>query len=159
MTRIKLLNQSCKTRLSSEEIKQWVIRIFFYEKSWQGRNDAWQLTISEYHIHHQRSVINHQFIIGLTMKYDRVTAIWLYDLFPFVRMNISLDCYTYPIWYILVWFFTLTHWGLVTPFGDIDPGQHWLRQWLVALQHQAITWANVDLSSVRSSGIHLRAIS
>ena len=22
---------------------------------------------------------------------------------------------------------TLTHWGLVTPFGDIDLGQHWLR--------------------------------
>ena len=21
----------------------------------------------------------------------------------------------------------LTHWGLVTPFGDINPGQHWLR--------------------------------
>ena len=21
----------------------------------------------------------------------------------------------------------LTHWGLVTPFGDIDLGQHWLR--------------------------------
>ena len=22
---------------------------------------------------------------------------------------------------------TLTHWGLVMPFGDIDLGQHWLR--------------------------------
>ena len=22
---------------------------------------------------------------------------------------------------------SLTHWGLVTPFGDIDLGQHWLR--------------------------------
>ena len=53
----------------------------------------------------------------------------------------------------------LTHWGLVTPIGDIDLGQHWLRQWLVALRHLAITWTNVDLSSVRSSGIHLRAIS
>ena len=50
-------------------------------------------------------------------------------------------------------------WGLVTPFGDIDLGQHWLRKWLVAWRHQAITWTNVDLSSVRSSGIYLRAIS
>ena len=24
-------------------------------------------------------------------------------------------------------FWVLTHWGLVTPFGDIDLGQHWLR--------------------------------
>ena len=53
----------------------------------------------------------------------------------------------------------LTHCGLVTPFGDIDLGQHWLRQWLGAWRHQAITWTNVALSSVRFSGIHLRAIS
>ena len=31
--------------------------------------------------------------------------------------------------------------------------------WLVAWRHQAITWTNVDLSSIRSSDIHLRAIS
>ena len=36
-------------------------------------------------------------------------------------------------------------------------GQHWFRQWLVA-RHQAITWTNVDLSSVKSCGIHLRAV-
>ena len=47
--------------------------------------------------------------------------------------------------------FSLTHWGLVTPFGDINLGQHW--------RHQAITWTNVDLSSARSSYIHLMAIS
>ena len=33
-----------------------------------------------------------------------------------------------------------------------------LAQWLVAWRHQAITWTNVDLSSVRSCSIHLRAI-
>ena len=38
----------------------------------------------------------------------------------------------------------LTHCGLVTPYGDIDLGQHSSRQWLVAWQHQAITWTNVD---------------
>ena len=53
---------------------------------------------------------------------------------------------------------TLTQWGLVMSFGDIDLGQHWLRQWLVTWRHQAITWTNVDLIS-KSSGIHLRAIS
>ena len=52
-----------------------------------------------------------------------------------------------------------THWGLVMLFGDIDLGQHWFRQWLVAWRHQAITWTNVDLSSGRFCGIHLRAIS
>ena len=33
--------------------------------------------------------------------------------------------------------------------------QHWLRQWLDAWRHQAITWTNVNVSSVRSSGIRM----
>ena len=53
----------------------------------------------------------------------------------------------------------LTHWGQVMPYGDRDLGHHWLREWLVAWRHQPITWTSVDLSSVRSSDIHLRAIS
>ena len=53
----------------------------------------------------------------------------------------------------------LTHWGIVTPYGDIELGQHWLRLWLDAWQHQAITWTNVDLSSVRSTQIFLGIIS
>ena len=40
----------------------------------------------------------------------------------------------------------LTHCGLMTQYGDRDLGQRWLRYWLVAWQHQAITWTNVDLS-------------
>ena len=47
----------------------------------------------------------------------------------------------------------------MTPYGDRDLGQHWLRQWLVAWWHQAITWTNVDWSSAKSSDIHIRAIS
>ena len=53
----------------------------------------------------------------------------------------------------------LTHWGLVTPYGVGDLGQHWIRQWLVAWRHQVITWTNVDWSSVKSSDIHIRVIS
>ena len=40
----------------------------------------------------------------------------------------------------------LTHWGLVTPYGERDLGQYWLRQWLVAWWYQAITWTSVDSS-------------
>ena len=47
----------------------------------------------------------------------------------------------------------LTHCGLVTADGDRYLDQHWLRQSL------AITWTNVDRSTVKSIGIHLRAIS
>ena len=48
----------------------------------------------------------------------------------------------------------------MTPYGGIDLGQHWLRELLAAAwRHQAITWTNVDLSSVRSCCIHLRVIS
>ena len=56
--------------------------------------------------------------------------------------------------------FHSTHCGILTPYGYICRGQHWLRSWLVAWQHQAITWTDVDLSSsIRSCGIHLWALS
>ena len=42
----------------------------------------------------------------------------------------------------------LTHCDLVMPCGDIDLGQNWFRQWIVAWRHQTITWTNVDLGSV-----------
>ena len=48
----------------------------------------------------------------------------------------------------------LTHCGLVMPYGDIDLGQHWLRHWLVAWQHQTITWTSIDISSKVFCGIH-----
>ena len=61
-----------------------------------------------------------------------------------------------PIWHTNV---SLTHCGLVTPYGGRDLGQHWCSKWLVAWRHQPITWTNVDLSSIRSHYVHLRAIS
>ena len=51
----------------------------------------------------------------------------------------------------------LTHCGPLTPYGGRDLGQRWLRWCLVAWRHQAITWTNVDLSSLRSRAVHLRA--
>ena len=53
----------------------------------------------------------------------------------------------------------LIHYYLVLLYGDIAQGQHWLRWWLVAWRHQAITWTNVVFSLVMISGVYLRAIS
>ena len=53
----------------------------------------------------------------------------------------------------------LSHCGLLTPSVDIDLGQRWLREWLVAWCHQAIIETNFDLSLVKLYGTHLRAIS
>ena len=36
--------------------------------------------------------------------------------------------------------------------------KHWFKYWLAAWRHQAITWSNVDLSSVGSCAIHPMAI-
>ena len=47
----------------------------------------------------------------------------------------------------------------VSAYGIRDLGQQWFRSWLVAWWHQAITWTTVDLSSVRSCCIQLRALS
>ena len=38
----------------------------------------------------------------------------------------------------------LIHLDLVTPLGDKDLGQHWLRWWVIAWWHQAIPWASDD---------------
>ena len=54
------------------------------------------------------------------------------------------------------WVNSLWHSGIVTPYGDRDLSQHWLKKWLVAWLHQAITRTYVDLSS---SDIHIMAIS
>ena len=53
----------------------------------------------------------------------------------------------------------LIHYYLVLLYGDIAQGQHWLRWWLVAWRHQAITWTNVVFSLVMISGVYLRVIS
>ena len=48
--------------------------------------------------------------------------------------------------------------GLVILYDYIDLCQHWLRKWLVAWQHQAITWTNVDFLLMKFYDIHLRAV-
>ena len=48
---------------------------------------------------------------------------------------------------------------LVTPYGVINLGQHWRREWSAAWRHQAITWTYVDVLSKVSCVIHIRAIS
>ena len=50
----------------------------------------------------------------------------------------------------------LAHCGLGTSRGDIDLGQHWLRQWLAAKRHQAVTWTNVYLLPTSSDFIWWR---
>ena len=64
-----------------------------------------------------------------------------------------------PLWWEYTMPDQLTYRSLVTPYGDIDLGKKLHMYWLVAWRHQAITWPNVDSSSVSSSDIHLRVIS
>ena len=42
----------------------------------------------------------------------------------------------------------------MTAYGDRDLDQYWISSWLVAWRHQAITWINVVLSSVKSGDNH-----
>ena len=37
----------------------------------------------------------------------------------------------------------LTDYSLVTPYGNMELGQHWLRQWFVAWRLEAITWTRL----------------
>ena len=45
------------------------------------------------------------------------------------------------------------------PYGDIDLDQHWLRLWLDAWWHRAITWSNVNFFLLSFCGNHMSAIS
>ena len=80
-------------------------------------------------------------------------------ILSFYHTNLSLQNFQsfHPTLYWACDYFSilgLTHCGLVTPYGDKELCQHWLRWWLVAWWHQAIAWTNVDLSSVRFSEFH-----
>ena len=63
-----------------------------------------------------------------------------------VRLLIHI-CVTRPQWV-----------KLIVPSGEIDQSQHYFGYRLVAWQHQAITWTNVDLSSRGFCDIHLRVM-
>ena len=53
----------------------------------------------------------------------------------------------------------LSHYGLLAIYvGDINLRQHWPRQWFVVWPRQILTRTNVEFSSVKLCGIHLRAI-
>ena len=54
--------------------------------------------------------------------------------------------------------FSLSHYNLLTPYGYIDLNQHLLRWLVIAWLHKAISWTDVDFSSVKVPEILLRAI-
>ena len=94
-------------------------------------DEAWYNSIYKWHF--PLTLIGHQVITWTSID---------------VLLNVSLRARFNAI---------LTHCGLSTPYGDINLGQHYLRKWLSAWRHQAIIRTK-DLSSVKSSGIHLRVI-
>ena len=51
-----------------------------------------------------------------------------------------------------------TYWLLVMPHGNKELGWHRFMLWLVAWWYQAITWTNVDFSSVRLHRMHHKII-
>ena len=55
---------------------------------------------------------------------------------------------------VLIWG-QLTHCSLSAQYGEIYLCQHCLRYWLVAWQHQAITWTNEDSSFMKFCALHL----
>ena len=99
-----------------------------------------------YHLSHQGKEINFP-----TYQIDAETKWPIFSRLHFQMHFHDRKC-SYFDW-------NFTHYDLVTSYGDRNLRQHWLRQWLVAWRHQTITWTNVDWSSVKSSDIHIRAIS
>ena len=62
------------------------------------------------------------------------------------------------VWACIDWDGIWTHYGLLTPYGDIGLDQYRQREWLVVWRHEDTTKTNVNLSSVRYSGIRLTGV-
>ena len=60
---------------------------------------------------------------------DRADNLWNIEQQKELRPQISLAADGEPTYMVLVgaWDFFNTHWGLVTPYGVGDLGQHWFR--------------------------------
>ena len=77
-------------------------------------------------------------------------------VFPFDDVIMILLAKQSYIMKVCIW---LTHCALATPYGDKDLSQLLPQVMACRLKHQAITWINADLYSVRYFGLHLRTIS
>ena len=140
----------------NEDDYQWItppniVQGWSFRKEWKNISE-WVL--NTVHVGIQgRDIHRYQLDLCLTwinQPLDHKTAtLWMW--FPQDSMEQN-QCWEYP-------HCTLNHYGIVTPYGDRDLGQHWLRQWHVAWRYQGITWTNVDWSSVKSSVIRTRTIS
>ena len=102
---------------------------------------------------------------------------YLFDIdaigFDTVKQHLKLP-WVGPFWrkhrYVYAFHINLQQWNAMdmlrytfNSLGPSDATWRW-RSWstlvrVMAWRHQAITWTNVDLSSVRSCGIHLRTLS
>ena len=118
------------------------------------------LQLSSHSIHWNQVLVENEDVVGAVPTGDApITSELSTILLPTkVRLILEVLWYYHYHYYHHV-MFCLTHYGLMTPYGNRELGQHWSRWWLVAWRHQVITWTNVDLSSARSLGIHLRALS
>ena len=85
-------------------------------------------------------------------KYSALIFDWAVSTCIVENLCLFLEGISASVMYHNLWWpnVLISHCGLVVPYGDINLGHHWLRQWLVAWGLQAITWTNVDFSSMGS---------
>ena len=105
--------------------------------------------LSEALWYRQLSVI---YLIGHIISYDHRLFYYVIDYFQsyiyiyiYICHNMTRD-YSQPYVYMSLWL-----WKFSAVYS-------WKYAIILAWRHQAITWTNVDLSSLRSSDVHLRAI-
>ena len=132
-----------------------------------SRLEFWWILIVNRIVLFKYSSTTHDFTCYIFHKFARQTILcstlcrWHFRiiLFPWVQFTIRQHCFRCGLGAKLgdvTWAFT--HYSIVIPYGHIDLGQHWFRQWPVAWWHQAITWNYVHSASVMLCGSHLRAI-
>ena len=106
----------------------------------------------------------YSYVLGITNIFKMLKCIKLRNKCLFgtnkylvMIMKILIKQFLVRIYFIWFWKIMLQtismHFGLVALYGDIDLGQHLLRQWLVVWWHQAITRTTLGFSLITLCGI------
>ena len=110
------------------------------------------------HVVTQPNCQNVFFLIGTLLQFEmkntyiipHLQTIMITPYIEYYIFDVRRPCMGVPSYINRMWtyWWHLTHYNIVTPYGDSDMGQHCLKYWLVTRRHQAITQTNVDFSPV-----------
>ena len=146
------LNHIHVSQVSRQQEQQANVNVIFnsqrvYGSFGKGQNIAKKI-ISKKHFQMIGFVVNPMSVATINKNITSKNSAYIpWNILPFESaVNYSLNCFCIPRRNGFTARLGLTHCGIVTPYGEINIGQHWLVAW----RHKVIAWTNVGLSPMNS---------